>query len=85
VSASLKVRHFKLGQKGFNLNFKKPEDEKIHRNRNPKDFKRKRIRCTLRKLSRKYGVNRNTISNWKQKYGGIEVSDMRRLKIDRRA
>jgi len=27
---------------------------------------------TLRELSRKYGVNRNTISNWKQKYGGME-------------
>jgi len=39
VSASLKVRHFKLGQKGFNLILKKREDEKIHRNRNPKDFK----------------------------------------------
>ena len=35
---------------------------------------------TLRELSRKYEVNRNTISKWKQKYGGMEVSDMRRLK-----
>ena len=35
---------------------------------------------TLRELSRKYEVNRNTISKWKQKFGGMEVSDMRRLK-----
>lgn len=35
---------------------------------------------TIRELSRKYGVNRNTISKWKQKYGGMEPSDMRRLK-----
>ncbi len=35
---------------------------------------------TLRELSRKYEVNRNTISNWKQKYGGMEPSDMKRLK-----
>jgi putative transposase len=35
---------------------------------------------TLRELSRKYEVNRNTISNWKQKYGGMVPSDMKRLK-----
>lgn len=35
---------------------------------------------TLRELSRKYGVNRNTISSWEQKYGGMKVSDIRRLK-----
>jgi putative transposase len=35
---------------------------------------------TLRELSRKYQVSRNTIGNWKQKYGGMEPSDMRKLK-----
>ncbi len=35
---------------------------------------------TLRELSRRHGVNRNTISKWKQKYGGMEASDMHRLK-----
>lgn len=35
---------------------------------------------TLRELSRKYGVNRNTISGWKQKYSGMQPSDMKRLK-----
>jgi putative transposase len=34
----------------------------------------------IRELSRKYGVSRHTISNWKQKYGGMEPSDMKRLK-----
>jgi putative transposase len=35
---------------------------------------------SLRELSRKYVVNRNTIMNWKQKYGGMVPSDMRKLK-----
>lgn len=35
---------------------------------------------TIKELSRKYEVNRNTISGWKQKYGGMLPSDMRRLK-----
>lgn len=35
---------------------------------------------TLRELSRKHGVNRNTISGWKQKYSGMQPSDMKRLK-----
>lgn len=35
---------------------------------------------TYRELSRKYGVARDTISKWKQKYSGMEPSDMKRLK-----
>lgn len=35
---------------------------------------------TLRELSRKYVVNRNTLSKWKQKYGGMSPSEMQRLK-----
>lgn len=31
-------------------------------------------------LVRKYGVSRNTIYRWRSKYGGMEVSDVRRLK-----
>ena len=31
-------------------------------------------------LGRKYGVSDNTIYNWKAKYGGLVVSEVRRLK-----
>ncbi len=35
---------------------------------------------TVEDLVRKYGVSRNTIYRWRSKYGGMEVSDVRRLK-----
>ena len=31
-------------------------------------------------LSRKYGVSQNTFYKWKNKFGGMEVSDIRRLR-----
>jgi putative transposase len=31
-------------------------------------------------LARKYGVSEATLYNWKAKYGGIDVSDAKRLK-----
>lgn len=31
-------------------------------------------------LSRKYGVSSNTFYKWKNKFGGMEVSDIRRLR-----
>ncbi|OGS47658.1 MAG: transposase, partial [Erythrobacter sp. RIFCSPHIGHO2_12_FULL_63_10] len=31
-------------------------------------------------LARRHGVSEATIYNWKSKYGGMEVSDARRLK-----
>jgi len=31
-------------------------------------------------LCRKYGISEQTFYNWKAKYGGLEVSDARRLK-----
>jgi putative transposase len=35
---------------------------------------------TVEELVRKYGVFRNTIHRWRSKYGGMEVSDVRRMK-----
>lgn len=35
---------------------------------------------TVEELTRKYGVSRNTIYRWRSKYGGLEVSDVRRMK-----
>lgn len=31
-------------------------------------------------LTRKYGLGNSTIYNWRAKYGGMEVSDLRELK-----
>lgn len=31
-------------------------------------------------LSRKYGISEQTFYNWKAKYGGMEISEARRLK-----
>lgn len=31
-------------------------------------------------ICRKYNISQNTFYRWKSKYGGMEVSDMRRLK-----
>ncbi len=31
-------------------------------------------------LARRHGVSKATIYNWKSKYGGLEVSDAKRLK-----
>jgi putative transposase len=33
-----------------------------------------------RELCRKHGISEQTFYRWKSKYGGIEVSDIRRLK-----
>ncbi len=35
---------------------------------------------TVEDLVRKYGVSRNTIYRWRSKFGGMEVSDVRRMK-----
>lgn len=35
---------------------------------------------SMRQLSRKYQIHKDTISRWKQKYGGMEVSEMKKLK-----
>lgn len=31
-------------------------------------------------LCRQYGISQNTLYRWKSKFGGMEISDMRRLK-----
>jgi putative transposase len=33
-----------------------------------------------RELVRKHGISANTFYNWRRKYGGLEVSDAKRLK-----
>ncbi len=31
-------------------------------------------------VARKYGIHQNTIYNWRSKYGGLELSELQRLK-----
>lgn len=54
-----------------------------------KRFTEERIIAVLREheagattgdLARKHGVSEATLSNWKSKYGGMDVSDAKRLK-----
>ena len=35
---------------------------------------------TVPELAKRHGVHPNTIGNWKQKYSGLESSDLTRLK-----
>ena len=35
---------------------------------------------TVKDVCREHGVSENTYYNWKSKYGGMEVSDIRRMK-----
>ena len=35
---------------------------------------------SMRELSRKYQVHKDTISRWKQKYGGMDPAEMKKLK-----
>ena len=35
---------------------------------------------TVKDVCREHGVSENTCYNWKSKYGGMEVSDIRRMK-----
>jgi putative transposase len=34
----------------------------------------------VKELCRKYGISDGTYYNWKKRYGGLEVSDVRRLR-----
>jgi putative transposase len=36
--------------------------------------------ATVADLCRRHGVSQQTIYRWKQKYGGLELSELRRLK-----
>ena len=35
---------------------------------------------TVAEIARKHGISKNTYFNWKSRYGGATVSDLRRLK-----
>ncbi len=54
---------------------KKYTEQEIHQ-----ILKESQSGVSVRELSRKYSVSRDTINRWKQKYSGMEPSDMKRLK-----
>lgn len=36
--------------------------------------------CSIAEVSRKYGVSEGTLYRWREKYGGLEESDVKRLR-----
>lgn len=36
---------------------------------------------TAEEISRKYGIHPNTMSRWKSKYDGMELSDIKKMKL----
>ena len=52
----------------------------IHGNPDCRDPERGRGRGAASEIIRKHGISRNTYFNWKARYSGAEVSDLRRLK-----
>lgn len=54
---------------------KKLEDKQIH-----KILKEAESGTRVAELCRKYGMTEQTFYRWKAKYGGMELSDMKRLK-----
>ncbi len=43
-------------------------------------FKEADARSKVQELCRKHGISEQTLSRWKAKYGGLDVSEARRLK-----
>ena len=43
-------------------------------------LKQAEVGCTVAEVCRKMGISEATFYNWKKKYGGLGVSELRRLK-----
>ena len=43
-------------------------------------LKKQESGLSVKEISREYGISEVTFYNWKSKYGGMEASDVRRLK-----
>lgn len=43
-------------------------------------LKEAEVGMPIKDLCRKYGIGNSTFYKWREKYGGMEASDMRRLK-----
>ena len=56
------------------------EGEAIHRGANHRGAEGGGGDAKTKDLCRKYGISEPTFYNWKAKYGGMTVSDVRRLK-----
>ena len=56
------------------------ETEPLHRRADPGDRQRGRSRAEVADLCRTHGISEQTYYRWKAKYGGMELSEMQRLK-----
>jgi putative transposase len=43
-------------------------------------IKKQESGITVKEISRELGINQATFYNWKAKYGGLEVSDVKKMK-----
>ena len=56
------------------------ETEQVHRRADPGDRQRGRAGRKVADLCRSHGITEQTFYRWRSKYGGMQVSDVRRLK-----
>jgi putative transposase len=56
------------------------ETEQVHRRADPGDRQRRRSRTEVADVCRAHGITDQTYYRWKAKYGGMELSELQRLK-----
>ena len=56
------------------------EEKSFHRGTNRCDSQRARRGYGSTELARRHGIHANTIRQWRDKYAGLETSDLTRLK-----
>jgi putative transposase len=55
-------------------------EEQVHGRADRRHPARTGGRCAAADLARRYGISDQTLYNWKKKYGGLDVSDAKRLR-----
>jgi putative transposase len=56
------------------------EEITILRNADRRDSERSETGRAVKEICRKHGISEATYYNWKSKYGGLEASDLKRLR-----
>jgi len=56
------------------------EEEAVHGRADHRDFAEQEAGAKVGDLARKYAVSEATLYNWKAKFGGMDVSEAKRLK-----
>ena len=65
---------FKLNEGSFAMSKRKTESQIVA------ILKEAEVGMPIKDLCRKYGIGNSTFYKWREKYGGMEASDVRRLK-----